>query len=98
PTAAAGSTTGNRGVTQRADNSRDSAALSANANQADRDQTVGTSGAGNAQATDTNRAESTQARAAELPRTASSTPLVGLLGLMALAGALGTRRLAAARR
>jgi hypothetical protein len=101
PTAAAGSLTGNRGTTQ-SDTSNDSAALSANAqtNQApavnnnNNNRAVGTSGAGAPQATDRNRAESTQARA-ELPRTASPAPLAGLIGLLALAGALGTRRLAA---
>jgi len=103
PTGAAGSTTGNRGFGQDADASHDSAGVSANANQsasasqADRNRAVGTSGAGAAQATDRNRAQSTQARA-ELPRTGSSAPLVGLIGLMALAGAVGTRRLAAIRR
>jgi len=98
PTAAAGSTAGNRGVTQDADNSRDSAALSADASQSNRNRTVGTSGAASPQATDSNRAESTQARAAELPRTASPAPLAGLIGLLALAAAVGTRRLAAIRR
>jgi len=97
PTAAAGSLTGNRGVQTQADNSQDSAALSANASQASprpssvNDRPVGTSGAGDAQATDT------RARASELPRTASPAPLVGLIGLLALAAAIGTRRLAAMR-
>jgi hypothetical protein len=98
PTAAAGSTAGNRGVTQEADNSHDSAALSADANQSNRNGAVGTSGVASPQTTDANRAESTQARASELPRTASPAPLVGLIGLIALAGALGTRRLATMRR
>lgn len=40
--------------------------------------------------------ESTQARA-ELPRTASPAPLAGLIGLLALAGALGARRFASVR-
>jgi hypothetical protein len=97
PTAAAGSLTGNRGLAPEPDTSRDSAALSADASHAN-DRTVGTSGLDNPQATDSNRAESTQARASELPRTASSTPLVGLIGLLALAGAVSTRRLAAIRR
>jgi len=100
PTAAAGSLTGNRGAAQ-SDHSNDSAALSANAQTSqapannNNTRAVGTSGAGNTQATDRNRPESTQARASELPRTASPAPLVGLIGLLALAGALGTRRLAA---
>jgi hypothetical protein len=103
PTAAAGSLTGNRGIAQgapeRPDTSRDSAALSADASQSNQNRAIGTSGAGDAQATDTSRpaAQSTQARAAELPRTASPAPMAGLIGLLALAGALGTRRLAALR-
>ena len=40
--------------------------------------------------------ESTQARA-ELPRTASPAPLAGLIGLFALVGALGVRRVASIR-
>jgi hypothetical protein len=99
PSAAAGSLTGNRGVQNQADNSQDSAALSAQAasqpspvsqpSSVNNNRPVGTSGAGDAQATDT------QARARELPRTASPAPMVGLIGLLALAGAIGTRRLAA---
>jgi cobalamin biosynthesis Mg chelatase CobN len=96
PTAAAGSTAGNRGVTQEADASRDRAALNADASQSSSNRTVGTSGAGSAQTTDSPRADSTQARA-ELPRTASPAPLAGLIGLLALAGAFGVRRLAAIR-
>jgi len=90
PTAAAGSLTGNRGIQNQADNSQDSAALSAQSSQRSsvNNRTVGTSGAGDAQSTDT------QARARELPRTASPAPMVGLIGLLALAGAIGTRRLA----
>jgi hypothetical protein len=49
---------------------------------------IGTSGA---------QAESTQARATELPRTASPAPLVGLMGLLALGGAVTARRLASMR-
>ena len=100
PSAAAGSLTGNRGIEQPADSSRDSAALSADASQ-NRNRAVGTSGVGDVQATDSsrnNQPQSTQARATELPRTASSGPIVGLIGLLALAGALGTRRVAAVRR
>jgi len=107
PSAPAGSLTENRGVQTQADNSRDSAALSADASQspAANNRPVGTSGAGNAQATDSNRPatrfdqpQSTQARASELPRTASPVPMIGLIGLLALAGAVSMRRLAASHR
>ena len=107
PSAPAGSLTENRGVQTQADNSRDSAALSADASQSPsvNNRPVGTSGAGNAQATDSNRPatrfdqpQSTQARASELPRTASPVPMIGLIGLLALAGAVSTRRLAASHR
>ena len=108
PSAPAGSLTENRGVQTQADNSHDSAALSDNANRQSssvNNRTVGTSGAGDAQATDSNRPasradqpQSTQARASELPRTASPAPIVGLIGLLALAGAVTTRRLAASHR
>jgi hypothetical protein len=89
PTAPAGSLSGNRGVTEQAqaDTSR-TPSVDTRA-QAD-NRPVGTSGV---QA----QPESTQARATELPRTASPAPLVGLIGLLSLAGALGARRLAAAR-
>ena len=102
PSAAAGSLTGNRGIAQPADTSHDSAALSADASQnnSNNSRAVGTSGAGDVQATDSSRnsqAQSTPARATELPRTASPAPMVGLIGLLALAGAVGTRRLAAQR-
>jgi hypothetical protein len=97
PTAAAGSLTGNRGI----DNSRDSAALSADNSAAqtrsydrDRDRSVGTTGSASPQATDTNKS----ARKSELPRTASPAPLAGLIGLISLVGAFGTRRLASALR
>ena len=107
PSAPAGSLTENRGVQTQADNSRDSAALSADASQSPsvNNRPVGTSGAGNAQATDSNRPatraaqpQSTQARASELPRTASPAPMIGLIGLLALAGAVSTRRFAASHR
>ena len=107
PSAPAGSLTENRGVQTQADNSRDSAALGADASQPPsvNNRPVGTSGAGAAQATDSNRPatradqpQSTQARASELPRTASPAPMIGLIGLLALAGAVSTRRLAASRR
>jgi hypothetical protein len=106
PSAPAGSLTENRGVQTQADNSRDSAGLSADASQSasPNNRSVGTSGAGNAQATDSNRPatraaqpQSTQARASELPRTASPAPMIGLIGLLALAGAVSTRRFAASR-
>jgi hypothetical protein len=84
PTAAAGSTTGVRGPSARNDNS----SLSASAQSNDR---VGTSGSAEPQAV---APESTQARARELPRTASPAPLIGLIGLLSLAGALGARKLA----
>jgi len=113
PSAAGGSLTGNRGIQQPADTSRDSAGLSADASASQSsninngNRAVGTSGAGDAQATDSRsqrqsdnrpQPESTQARAAELPRTGSPAPLAGLIGLLALAGAVGSRRLAAIRR
>ena len=87
PTAAAGSTTGVRGPSTQNDNS----SLSASAQSNDR---VGTSGNAEPQAVDTRAPESTQARASELPRTASPAPLIGLIGLLSLAGALGARKLA----
>jgi hypothetical protein len=66
---------------------------------------IGTSGAGAPQATDRAVVNDTQAPVretqtarAELPRTASSLPLSGLIGLLALFGALGTRSLAVSRR
>jgi hypothetical protein len=98
PTAAAGSLTGVRGPTPVAESdTRAQANLDADARAVNTDnRAVGTSGSADAQAVDTNRAESTQARA-ELPRTASPAPLVGLIGLLSLAAALGTRKLAAAR-
>ena len=114
PSAPAGSLTENRGVQTQADTSHDSAGLNANASQqassvntpaSVNNRPVGTSGAGDAQATDTNspanrttQPQSTTARASQLPKTASPAPLVGLIGLLALAGAVGTRRLAASHR
>jgi hypothetical protein len=64
-------------------------------------QAVGTTGAVAPQSSDRDTAaaavpESQTARA-ELPRTASTLPLSGLIGLLALAGALGARSLASAR-
>lgn len=105
PSAAAGSLAGNRGTpaVPAESSASSSASLSADASQTPSqpvtqpERPVGTSGA--AQAADSARQpESTQARADELPRTASPAPLAGLIGLLSLAGALGTRRLAAARR
>jgi hypothetical protein len=86
PTAAAGSLTGNRGVTP-AEPARETVTADVNAQSETR--AVGTSGV--------QQPESTQARADELPRTASPAPLAGLIGLFALAGALGARRFASAR-
>jgi hypothetical protein len=93
PTAAAGSLTGNRGATQPAES------VTADASAQSETRAVGTSGSAAAQAdTNANRQpESTQARADELPATASPAPLAGLLGLFALAGAIGVRRFAAMR-
>jgi len=76
PSAAAGSLTGNRGA------SHESTSASLEAQSEPR--AVGTSG------NETPRLESTEARA-ELPRTASTLPLSGLIGLLSLAGALGVR-------
>ena len=94
PAVAAGSRTGQRDSRPQADHSQDSAALSAQASQSSPVNTrpVGTSGIGNAQANDT------QARARELPRTASRAPMIGVIGLLALAAAVGMRRVAAFRR
>lgn len=78
------------------DNDADKAALSAQANTSNDNRAIGTSGDVAPQSSDRPVAESTQARA-ELPRTASPAPLVGLIGLLSLAAALGTRKLAAAR-
>jgi len=82
PTASAGSLTGNRGLQPETTRQSDVAADT---------QAVGTSGRA-----DTQRPESTQARA-ELPRTASPMPLAGLIGLLSMAGALGARYAAARR-
>ena len=95
PTAAAGSLTGNRGTTEQAD-TRESVTADVTAQSETR--AVGTSGSSDAQApAATRQPESTQARAAELPQTASPAPLAGLIGLLSLAGALGARRFAAMR-
>ena len=96
-----------RSAPAAADNQADNAGLVAGNNsipEPDRSaQAVGTTGAAAPQSTDRNATaaapvrESQTARA-ELPRTASPLPLSGLIGLLALLGALGTRSLAAARR
>jgi hypothetical protein len=86
PTAAAGSLTGNRGAAP-AEPARE--AVTADVNAQSDNRAVGTSGV--------QQPESTQARAEELPRTASPAPMAGLIGLLALAGALGARRFASAR-
>lgn len=100
PSAAAGSLTGNRGVEQQArqDTDRDVAVTSdANAHAA-----VGTSGSNDNVAVGTSgQAQSPQARADRgdrLPKTGSELPLAGLIGLLSLAGALGTRAMATVRR
>jgi hypothetical protein len=86
PSAAAGSVTENRGfegqTAQRQDNDRDVASTPS----------VGTSGSAN------NQAVGTSGRAAaQLPKTGSELPLAGLIGLISLAGALGTRAVASVR-
>jgi hypothetical protein len=84
-------------VPASANSSRDNAALSADASTSQNRRPVGTSGLSDTQAS-SRQPESTQARGAtELPRTASPVPLVGLIGLLSLAGALSTRRFASAR-
>jgi len=101
PTAAAGSLTGNRGVTPEPSQSvGTSGSISADA------QAVGTSGSADAQPTDTPQSTSsstsapaptTQTARAELPRTASPVPLTGLIGLMSLFGAFCARAAAVRR-
>jgi len=96
PSAAAGSLTGNRGA--------DSTQASLNQDRDRNNQTVGTSGANaqNNQSVGTsgqndqvnNNANGTRAR--RLPKTASTLPLSGLIGLLALAGVFGIRTFAAA--
>jgi len=73
-----------------------SSAPAQSAQSSSANQTVGTSGFqndNNQQVTDTGR----QARARQLPKTGSELPLAGLIGLLSLAGALGTRAVASAR-
>lgn len=62
----------------------------------DHNQTVGTSGVNdqNNQPVATSGANRTSTRAHRLPKTASTLPLSGLIGLLSLAGALGLRRFA----
>ena len=68
-----------------------------------RDNAVGTSGSPNASnnqsavSPDASRVEASN-RADQLPKTGSELPLAGLIGLLALAGALGTRAVATVRR
>jgi len=82
PTGAAGSLAGNRGTQiARQDTDRDTAVT---------DRSVGTSGISNQQPVGT----SGQARATELPKTGSDLPLAGLIGMLSLVGALGTRLVA----
>lgn len=106
PSAAAGSLSGNRGVpaipsadsstSREASSDRVDLSADASASQS-QSRPVGTSGVAEPQSADTSRAPvSTQAQA-ELPRTASPVPLAGLIGLLSLAGALGTRKFAARR-
>lgn len=63
-----------------------------------RDRAVGTSGSD--RASNNQAAVSTQAsnRRGQLPKTGSELPLAGLIGLLSLAGALGTRAVATVRR
>lgn len=99
PSSAAGSTAGNRGVTAeseadaRARADASAAQTPAPAQQArgdaDRD-AVGTTGSARADA-QADAAPQQQARATELPRTASPLALSGLVGLLSLAGAFGVR-------
>ena len=90
---------GNRGVDQQArqDTDRDAAVTpSASANA-----TVGTSGSSSNAAVGTSgQADASNAQAtnrARLPKTGSELPLAGLIGLLALVGALGTRAVATVR-
>jgi hypothetical protein len=87
PSASAGSLTGNRGLegqtARRQDTDRDVAATPQ----------VGTSGNVNNQPV----ATSGQTNTARLPKTGSELPLAGLIGLLSLAGALGTRAVASMR-
>jgi len=99
PSAAAGSLTGNRGVDQQArqDTDRDAAVTpSASANS-----TVGTSGSSSTAAVGTSgQANASNAQATDrdrLPKTGSELPLAGLIGLLALVAALGTRAVATVR-
>jgi len=90
---------GNRAVDQQArqDTDRDAAVTpSASANA-----TVGTSGSSSNAAVGTSgQADASNAQAtnrARLPKTGSELPLAGLIGLLALVGALGTRAVATVR-
>lgn len=81
PSAPAGSLTGNRGVDTRA-----------SASDRDRNQTVGTTGVNDQNNQPVGNERNANRR---LPKTASTLPLSGLIGLLSLAGALGLRKLAA---
>jgi len=97
PSAAAGSLAGNRGANTSADSQvarQDTDRDVAITNDNNNNNAVGTSGSNSAD----NRPVGTTARAEQLPKTASSLPLSGLIGLLSLAGALGTRAYATARR
>lgn len=84
PSAPAGSLTGNRG---------------AESNQAsldrDRDRTAGTTGVNDQNNQPVGTTGANTKRAHRLPKTASTLPLSGLIGLLSLVGALGLRRFAA---
>jgi len=86
PSAPAGSLTENRGteVNQSANDNNTPAVGTTGSASASNSQAVGTSG--------------NQARAQELPKTASGLPFSILIGLLALAGAFGTRAFVMARR
>ena len=87
PSASAGSLTGNRGPEgqiARQDSDRDVASTPS----------VGTSGSVNNQPVGTSGPARSEAR---LPKTGSELPLAGLIGLISLAGALGTRAVASVR-
>jgi hypothetical protein len=87
PSASAGSLTGNRGPEgqiARQDSDRDVASTPS----------VGTSGSVNNQPVGTSGQARSEAR---LPKTGSELPLAGLIGLISLAGALGTRAVASVR-
>ena len=81
PTASAGSLAGNRGITPEP-SSQIAPEPSGQIARQDADRGIGTSGQAN---------EHSVGTSGQLPKTGSDTPLVGLIGLLSLAGALGTR-------